>query len=81
MKSIIAAIQFLTVFPLGLKTDEKDLGRSIPWFPIAGLCVGAGSVLVYWAAIRLHLSPILSSALAVLSLALFSGGQIGRAHV
>ncbi len=74
MKSLISAIQFLTVFPLGLKTDEKDLGRSIPWFPIAGLCVGAVSALVYWAANRLHLPPILSSALAVVSLAVLSGG-------
>lgn len=74
MKSIISAIQFLTVLPLGMKTDEKDLGRSIPWFPVAGLCVGGGSALVYWAAIRLQIPIPVSSCIAILSLTVLSGG-------
>jgi len=42
MKRLIAALQFLTVCPLvsRVSCDERDIGRSTPWFPLVGLLIG-----------------------------------------
>ena len=40
LKSIVAALQFMTVLPLPIKTDQNHLARSIAWFPLAGMVVG-----------------------------------------
>ncbi len=40
LKSIVAALQFMTVLPLPIKTDHSHLARSIAWFPLAGMVVG-----------------------------------------
>jgi len=74
MKSILAAVQFLTILPVWIKTDERNLGRSIPWFPLAGLCIGAGAALVYGCAIRLNVPVMGSAVLGIAVLAILSGG-------
>ncbi len=40
LKNIIAAFQFLTVLPLPVHTDGKNLAKSIAWFPLVGAVSG-----------------------------------------
>ena len=75
MRELISALQFLTVIPIPFKTDENSLGRSVPYFPIAGLCIGALSALIYWiTAFYFKMPANVASLSAIISLALFSGG-------
>ena len=56
---------FLTRLPGGAHPEtDRELGRSVPWFPIVGAVVGALSGAVYWA---LHgpLGALLAAVLAV----------------
>ena len=59
MRRFTIAVQFLTVFPLSTKHrfDEVDLGKSMLYFPLVGL--GIGAILV---CIRILLSPYLPAA-------------------
>jgi adenosylcobinamide-GDP ribazoletransferase len=43
MRLFLIAIQFLTIIPLpfSVRCGEKDLGRSLAYFPLAGLTLGA----------------------------------------
>jgi adenosylcobinamide-GDP ribazoletransferase len=43
MRFYFIAIQFLTIIPLpfSVRCNEKDLGRSLAYFPLAGLTLGA----------------------------------------
>jgi adenosylcobinamide-GDP ribazoletransferase len=43
MRLFLIAIQFLTIIPLpfSVRCGEKDLGRSLAYFPLAGLAIGA----------------------------------------
>jgi adenosylcobinamide-GDP ribazoletransferase len=43
MKPFFAAIQFLTLFPVpaSWSGSERELGRSVPYFPVVGLLIGA----------------------------------------
>ena len=42
MVSIIAAFQFLTIFPALIKRafTANEMGRSVGWFPLVGLVLG-----------------------------------------
>jgi cobalamin 5'-phosphate synthase/cobalamin synthase len=40
LKNVAAAFQFLTVLPLPVKTEARNLERSIPWFPLVGAVIG-----------------------------------------
>jgi len=42
MKHFFAALQFLTILPVRIKTQvtERDLGRALAYFPIAGSIIG-----------------------------------------
>ncbi|PWU02392.1 MAG: adenosylcobinamide-GDP ribazoletransferase [Terriglobia bacterium] len=50
MKSLLAAISFLTRFPAGrwVSVDAKEVARSAGWFPLVGLLVGAVCGLTAW---------------------------------
>ena len=65
---------FLTRLPGGAhpRTD-RDLGRSVPWFPLVGAVIGALSGAVYWS---LHgpLGAPLAAVLAVAAGAVATGG-------
>ncbi len=64
---------FLTRLPGGAHPgDGRELGRSIPWFPVVGAVVGALSGAVYWA---LHgpLGSLLAAVLAVAAGAVVTG--------
>lgn len=75
MKSLFAALGFLTVLPLPGRWlgTEEDLGRSLIWFPLVGALIG-----MIAAAIDLGLGMILPqtvvSAITVLILLAASGG-------
>jgi len=59
MKSLIAAIQFLTILPLG-KPKIFDPKGMIPFFPVVGLILG-GLVLIFdRAAMRLWSEPVVA---------------------
>jgi len=40
VKNIAAAFQFLTILPVPLKTTQKNLEKSILWFPLVGAVIG-----------------------------------------
>jgi len=75
MKRFIAALQFLTVCPFVSRVacDERDIGRSTPWFPLVGFLIGA-VVMLLDRAMSAWFPPLLSSAIAVVALAGASGG-------
>ena len=66
MRSLRAAIAFLTRFPLGRKIafDTADVARSSAWFPLIGLALGA----LYWLSgilLKDHLPPLVVGILLV----------------
>jgi adenosylcobinamide-GDP ribazoletransferase len=75
MKPLIAALQFLTVCPgvARIACSERDIGRATPWFPVIGLIIGALVAWLDWGLGHVF-SPLLSSAIAVTTLAAASGG-------
>lgn len=42
MRAFIIALQFLTCIPLAprMRVSEEEVGRSMPYFPLVGLCMG-----------------------------------------
>ena len=72
--SIRRAWAFLTRLPGGAHAgNDRELGRSVPWFPVVGAVVGALSGGVYWA---LH-GPVgapIAAVLAVAASAIATGG-------
>ena len=74
MKRLIAALQFLTVCPFASRVacDERDIGRSTPWFPLVGLLIGA-AVARLDRGLGALFPPLLSSAIAVVALLAASG--------
>lgn len=40
VRHIVAAFQFMTILPLPVATDEKDLQHAMTWFPFTGLLIG-----------------------------------------
>ncbi len=75
MKRLIAALQFLTICPFVSRVacDEREIGRSTPWFPLVGLLIGAAVVLLDRGMSALF-PPLLSSVTAVVALIAASGG-------
>lgn len=64
LKSIVAALQFMTMLPLPVNTDQHHLARSITWFPLAGIVVGGlcGAGLL---GLNQLFPPAIASALAI----------------
>ena len=48
MKNIAAAFQFLTILPVPVKTTQKNLEKSMLWFPLAGAVIGLITGYGYW---------------------------------
>jgi adenosylcobinamide-GDP ribazoletransferase len=75
MDSLLAAVRFLTVFPLPGRRGAApaDLAGSVPYFPLVGLLLGGGG-----AGLGLCLSyvapPLLAAAVLVVAFVAFSGG-------
>lgn len=71
MRAFLAALGFLTILPV--PSDEKDLSRSVAWFPIVGLLIGGLAAILDWALGRVF-PPLVSSVLIVIALIGISGG-------
>lgn len=78
MRLYLIAIQFLTIIPLpfSVKCGEKDLGRAMSFFPLAGLTIGALLV-----GLNYILSPVLPPALVDLLLIVFLSILTGVLHL
>jgi adenosylcobinamide-GDP ribazoletransferase len=74
MKGLLAATRFLTILPLpGARgTAEEDLARSVPWFPLVGLILGAVAAALAWVLSPIA-PPMVLAAIMVLLLMAFSG--------
>jgi adenosylcobinamide-GDP ribazoletransferase len=74
MRRYLIALQFLTIIPLPLRLrwEEHDLGRSMAWFPLAGLTIGALLAGLQWCLAR-FLPPPVVALLLVTALALVTG--------
>lgn len=70
MRGLRDAVAFLTRVPVG--PVRPDLARSVPWFPVVGLAVGALIGVVYMAA-ALVLPVLVSAGVAVLAGVLVTG--------
>ena len=74
MSGFRVALSFLTRVPVAEEADdERDLSRSIPWFPVVGALVGLAVAAVYALCATL-LPPLLASSLAVGAGILLTGG-------
>jgi adenosylcobinamide-GDP ribazoletransferase len=75
MKSLCAALGFLTVLPLPARWlgNEEDLGRCAGWFPLVGAMIGCATALLDLG-LRTILPPTVVSVITVLALLAASGG-------
>ncbi len=73
--SFLAALQFLTTLPVPLShpVGGEEVGRSVRYFPVVGLVLGAFITLLYWL-FRAFLPPAISDLLLVISLLILTGG-------
>jgi adenosylcobinamide-GDP ribazoletransferase len=74
MRPLLAAVQFLTIFPLpsGFQAQEKDLRKSLIYFPIVGLTIGAAMAALDSGISRLF-PPLPESAILVILMMAASG--------
>lgn len=74
IRSFLIALQFLTVFPVHLKNipDEKDISRSLIYYPLVGLLIG--SVLTVLTFLLKDASAFLSAALVLTLWVFITGG-------
>jgi adenosylcobinamide-GDP ribazoletransferase len=78
MKSFLAAMRFLTIAPVPgtWGTAEDELARSVPWFPIVGVLLGAGAAALTWlltSAALVAVPHMVVAAVTVIVLLGFSG--------
>lgn len=73
MTSMIAAFQFLTIFPTFIKRmfTSRELGQAVGWFPLVGVALGALLYAVNHAA-RLVFPNSVSAALTLLAWVVFT---------
>lgn len=78
LRPALLAVQFLTRLPVQLADapapGEADVGRSVLYYPLVGLLVGAIVATVAVAATRLHLPNLPAAALALAAWVLVTGG-------
>jgi len=74
MKSLIAALQFLTICPFvsNIQCSGRQIGRSTPYFPLVGIIIGGAAALLDHAAIHFF-PPLLASAITVIAMIAASG--------
>ena len=76
MKSLCAAITFLTILPLPSAWcgGQDDMARSLTWFPVVGLFIGIAVAAIDHFLLFLCGSPAVTSAITVVILVAASGG-------
>jgi adenosylcobinamide-GDP ribazoletransferase len=72
----IIALKFLTIFPVPLKRDitDRDLGESLPYFPLIGLVLGGILILLHYILSFLVPSPVIY-ALLIIALVIMTGAH------
>ncbi len=75
MKSLLLAVQFLTIIPISVKGDvtQRDMARSAAFFPLVGALQGAIAATAALVAVRLF-PPTIAGGLVLLVLTLVNGG-------
>src|SRR6185503_21322375 len=73
MVSLIAAFQFLTIFPTLIKRmfTSQEMGRAVGWFPLVGIVLGLALYGVNYSA-RLIFPASLSAALTLFAWVIFT---------
>lgn len=74
MKSLLAAVQFLTVIPIRVRLENNAFERSTLWFPAVGLMIGALTVLADSLLQQLGFAGLLLAILTIAFLAAITGG-------
>jgi adenosylcobinamide-GDP ribazoletransferase len=74
MKYLLIALQFLTVFPIRIKSKikEKDFGKSLAYFPIVGILIGLLLVLILF--IFSALPSLITTVLILITSVVITGG-------
>ncbi len=74
MRPFLIAIRFMTILPapLGWEPTIEERGKSVAWFPLAGLLIGLFVTGLAW--IGVDSSMVVGAALGVATWALLSGG-------
>lgn len=72
----IIALKFLTIFPIPLKRDitDKDLGESLPYYPLIGLILGAILLLLHYLLAFILPSPVIY-VLLIIALVIMTGAH------
>ena len=67
MKSLLIALQFLTIIPLrpSVRPEERDIAHSMSFFPLLGMIIGGFLILINLITSR-YLSPFIASALILI---------------
>jgi adenosylcobinamide-GDP ribazoletransferase len=79
MSALLEAIRFLTLIPvpflppMQMETYERNIARSMAWFPLVGLLIG-GIGVAAWALGRLFWSEAVGAVFAVVAIGLVTGG-------
>ncbi|MFZ1614102.1 MAG: adenosylcobinamide-GDP ribazoletransferase [Holophaga sp.] len=74
MRALIAAIRFLTRFPMpGPETRVEDISRAVGWFPLVGAGVGAATAGIFVTGLRFWPASV-AAVLAVAAGLMFTGG-------
>lgn len=75
MKSLLVALQFLTVLPIKIKhVDHTDPAKSMTWFPLVGCVIGLILVLITFSSSFAHLPSSLTAVLILLTSVILTGG-------
>jgi adenosylcobinamide-GDP ribazoletransferase len=74
MRSLCAALQFLTILPVRGAFDARALGHSVPWFPVVGLLLGLLTALFDTIGLQLGCPPAIMHVASVAMLAALTGG-------
>jgi adenosylcobinamide-GDP ribazoletransferase len=75
MKSLLAALQFLTIIPVKIKElGKKEVAEAMAFFPLVGLLLGAILTGIYLALSYLGLAHLATSIILVVALIILTGG-------
>jgi adenosylcobinamide-GDP ribazoletransferase len=72
--SLLVAVQFLTTIPVFFwrQSTSEDVGRSVRYFPVVGLLLGAMLVILYWL-LSFFLTPVIIGLALVIFLLMITG--------
>jgi adenosylcobinamide-GDP ribazoletransferase len=76
MKTVLAAVVFLTRFPLPVHVSADGIGRAARWFPLVGALLGGIAAAIAAASAELPRLPPVMGALALVSLGAWVTGAI-----